>query len=274
MIPRLAPILLAVPLAACDYEKPAGAEDGLPPDNILAAAESPDVSQAGGAAAGARSVSEENEIWNFDYSYPAAAGRIPGLSALLDQRLARSQEELRQLAIEARAEADESGFPFNTYAESTSWEVVADLPRWLSLSAEIYSYTGGAHGNSGFDTLLWDREADKARQPAELFTSLGALESAMQEDYCEMLDRQRVEKRGEPVEEGSDGLFDECPGFADLTIILGSSNNRTFDRIGFLAAPYVAGPYAEGSYEVTLPVNRAAKAAVKPEFAMSFTATE
>ena len=33
-----------------------------------------------------------------------------------------------------------------------------------------------------------------------------------------------------------------------------------------------AGPYAEGSYEVTLPVTRAAKDAVKPEFAAAFTA--
>jgi hypothetical protein len=251
----------------------AGTDDVGLPDDVPVATGSPDASGAAVAAGGARSVSEENEVWNFDYSYPAAAGRIPGLAALLDQRLDTSLQELKGTAIEARADADKSGFPFNAYAESTSWKVVTDLPRWLSLSGEIYSYTGGAHGNSGFDTLLWDRKEDKARKPEELFTSLAALEAAMHEDYCEVLDRQRAEKRGEPAGEGSDNPFDECPGLDDLTIILGSSNNRTFDRIGFLAAPYVAGPYAEGSYEVTLPVNRAAKAAVKPEFAVSFTAT-
>jgi hypothetical protein len=274
MIHRVALFLLAVPLAACDNEMSAGAEDAMPSDDVPVAAGSPDVSGAAAAAGGARSVSEENEVWNFDYSYPAAAGQIPGLAALLDQRLDASLQELKETAIEARADADKSGFPFNAYAESTSWKVVTDLPRWLSLSGEIYSYTGGAHGNSGFDTLLWDREEDKARKPEELFTSLAALEAAMREDYCEMLDRQRAEKRGDPVGEVSDGLFDECPGFGDLTIILGSSNNRTFDRIGFLAAPYVAGPYAEGSYEVTLPVNRAANAAVKPEFDAAFTAAK
>ena len=46
-----------------------------------------------------------------------------------------------------------------------------------------------------------------------------------------------------------------------------------FDRVGFLIDPYTAGPYAEGTYEVTLPVTRAILAAVKPEYAESFTAT-
>ena len=45
---------------------------------------------------------------------------------------------------------------------------------------------------------------------------------------------------------------------------------RRFDRIGLLAAPYVAGAYAEGSYEVTLPVTPKVLAAVKPEYKAAF----
>ncbi len=37
---------------------------------------------------------------------------------------------------------------------SKEWKVVADLPRYLSLSADMYLYTGGAHGNSAFDSLV------------------------------------------------------------------------------------------------------------------------
>jgi hypothetical protein len=29
--------------------------------------------------------------------------------------------------------------------------------RWISVRREIWSYTGGAHGNSGVETFLWDR---------------------------------------------------------------------------------------------------------------------
>ena len=273
MIHRVAPFLLAVMLAACgETGNPQVPGDDPGQENGNPAEAQPEDDAVTGPTAGARSVTEENDVWVFEYSYPEPAGRIPGLALLLDDRLSKSQEELKELAMTARADADSNGFPFNPYSETTEWKVVTDLPRWLSLSAQIYNYTGGAHGNHFFDSLLWDREGDMAREPKDLFVSLDALEDAMREDYCRVLDRQRAEKRGSETLD-ADSPFSECPPFADLTIILGSSNNRSFDRIGFFAAPYVAGPYAEGSYEVTLPVTRAAKDAVKPEFTASFTAT-
>jgi hypothetical protein len=55
-------------------------------------------------------------------------------------------------------------------------------------------------------------------------------------------------------------------------VILGSKSHKGFDRIGFLIAPYNAGPYAEGSYEVTLPVTAAVVAAAKPEYRAAFVA--
>lgn len=61
-----------------------------------------------------------------------------------------------------------------------------------------------------------------------------------------------------------------CPPVKDLTILLGSTNGRAIDRIGLLADPYVAGSYAEGSYEVTLPVTRAIAGAVKPAYRAAF----
>jgi hypothetical protein len=53
-------------------------------------------------------------------------------------------------------------------------------------------------------------------------------------------------------------------------VLLGSSNKRRFNRIGLIASPYVAGSYAEGQYEVTLPVTPKVLAAVKPEYKAAF----
>jgi len=53
-------------------------------------------------------------------------------------------------------------------------------------------------------------------------------------------------------------------------VLLGSSDRKAFNRIGLLAAPYVAGSYAEGTYEVTLPVTPAVLQAVKPEYKAAF----
>ena len=66
-------------------------------------------------------------------------------------------------------------------------------------------------------------------------------------------------------------MFDECIKPSEQTVILGSSNGRTFDKVGVLAGPYAAGPYAEGDYEFTLPVTPALLKAVKPEYRGAFS---
>jgi hypothetical protein len=221
---------------------------------------------------GAKAVAESNDVWDFGYSYPAAAGKIGRLRAMLDARQAKALAELKKNAIDGRATADEAGFPFNPYYLKIEWSVVTDLPNWLSLSSDVASYQGGAHGNYGFDALLWDKQANKVVEPASLFVSAAALEGSVKQAFCAALNQQRAEKREEPIDPASTDMFDVCPAIGETTVILGSSNSRTFDRIGFLIGPYVAGPYAEGSYEVTLPVTKAVKAAVKPAFADAFTA--
>src|SRR5690606_12481141 len=128
-------------------------------------------------------------------------------------------------------------------------------------------------GNTSFDTLLWDKRTDKALSPMALFVSADALQAAARDAFCAALNKQREAKRGEPVDPTIDDWMNTCPKISETTVILGSSNSRTFDRIGFLIDPYTAGPYAEGTYEVTLPVTKAILAAVKPAYAASFTAT-
>src|SRR5688500_20198624 len=97
------------------------------------------------------------------------------------------------------------------------------------------------------------------------FISPAALEEACGDRVCEALDRQRAERREEPVPEESDNQFDQCPGIDELEILVGSSNRRTFNRLTLYAGPYVAGSYAEGAYEVDINVDQAILAAVQHE---------
>ena len=116
---------------------------------------------------GARKVSEETDDYLFDYAYPKEAGRIPALAALLDGRLERDRAELAQQSAEARKDARGAGFPYNKYSLATAWKVVADLPGWLSLSGDIESYNGGAHGNQDLLTVAID-DLDQANRVRRL----------------------------------------------------------------------------------------------------------
>ena len=234
------------------------------PDESEPAAESP--------PGGARDIAEETEDFHFKYTYPLQAGRIAALSTLLDRRLARERRELARNSAEARREARADGFPYNKHSYTAEWKVVSELPDWLSLSADISTYTGGAHGNYGVESLVWDKQRGRSMDAIELFKAPAALEEAIEERFCDALDRERAKRRGEPVPEDSQDNFDQCPGIEELEVLVGSSNRRTFNRLTVYAGPYVAGPYAEGAYSIDLPVTRAIRDAVKPEYQGAFTA--
>lgn len=221
--------------------------------------------------AAGRSVEASNDLYEFSFSYPDAAGAIPRLKELFDTRIYMEREKLASSAGDERKEAKKQGYPFHPHSYGAKWQAVADLPGWLSLSADLYSFTGGAHGMSNFDSLLWDRRAETLRKPRDLFVSPDALRDAIREPFCDELDRQRETRRGEPVQRDSGQMFTECIDPVAQTLILGSTNGQTFDRIGILIAPYEAGPYVEGTYDVTLPVTGKVMAALKPQYRNSFS---
>ncbi|MBU6266129.1 MAG: DUF4163 domain-containing protein [Sphingomonadales bacterium] len=236
------------------------------------AAGSPAPPSASAPAAGvARKVEESNRLFEFNFDYPAAAAAIPGLKAQLDADLTRARADIAASAREGAADAKAAGIDFNAYESGTNWQVVTDLPGWLSLSAQVYEYSGGAHPNHGFAALLWDKAAGTRRAAADLFASKAALTQAIQAPFCDALDKERTKRRGAPVNRASGDEFDDCIDPAAATVILGSSNHATFDRVGVLVAPYEAGPYAEGDYEITLPVTPAVLAAVKPAYRQAFS---
>jgi hypothetical protein len=266
LLPLLALGLLAVSCSKQAQETPATlASEGTPVPKV------PAPSEVGAASPGsARHDKQSNELFEFDYAYPAEADAIPKLKAELDAELAKQKETLVASAKEQQAESKKQGFPFNALGSWTTWKVVTDLPGWLSLSADLSEYSGGAHPNHGFDALVWDRKADQRRDPLDLFASKEALSRAIRQPFCAALNRERAKKRGEPVKPGSTDEFDQCIDPVASTVILGSTNRQAFDRIGVLVGPYEAGPYVEGDYEVTLPVTDAVLGAVKPEYRAAF----
>ncbi len=270
--PPLAACLIAAVLAGCTPESGSvspQAKDAVAEHGAAAKAEQAEPAALAPPAQD-KTVAEETADYTFRYSYPAAAAAIPGLKAKLEEDIAKSRAELAKDAAEFRAETQKDNFPFRQYDASYEWAVVTDLPGWLSLSEEIYAYTGGAHGNTGYAATLWDKTAGKERDVLSLFTAKSALEKAVRPALCDALDKERSERRGEKVVRDQQDWMNACIGLDDTTVILGSAGRKAFDRIGFLIGPYAAGPYAEGTYEVTLPVTAAVLAAVKPEFRGSF----
>lgn len=257
---------LALVLAACSSAE--GSGDGT------AASQGENASASAQAAAGAaKAGEEENDLYSYAYAYPAAAGALPELAARLDKDAEQAKAALISESEDDQKQAEANDYPYRAHSFSKEWKVVANLPRYLSLSGEFSTYSGGAHGMYGLESLVWDRQEKTGMDGVELFQSPEALNEALGQKLCDALDAERAERRGEvlpQVPEGEDYGFDSCQHVKDATVLVGSSGGETFDRIGIWFGPYVAGPYAEGSYELNFPVDAAVIEAVKPEYREAF----
>jgi hypothetical protein len=268
---RLLSPLLCLALAAC----PGGNDspDPRPTATATATATATPTATATATAtpAGANEVKETNDLYSFTYSWPAAAGNIPALAQRLEQQLEKSKRELIADATKGKEESEGNGFPYNPHYFSEKWAVVTNLPHWLSLTGDFSTYTGGAHGNYGRETIVWDKKVGRGFPAIEMFTSPKVLTAALGDKLCKALDAERAKKRkglpkGQVIEE-----FQRCVGVDEATVLVGSSNGKTFNRIGVWFGPYVAGPYVEGAYELTFGVDKAIMDAVKPAYQPAFS---
>ncbi|MBO6767984.1 MAG: DUF4163 domain-containing protein [Erythrobacter sp.] len=260
-------ISLALSSAACsegaEYAEKAGVGE-----TATASANAPTGEDS---AAEPYSSEEETDRYQFAYSWPSEVAGEPELAAVLRTKADTMLAELRGEADEDWNSAAGQEWTPRQHSASEEWKVVADLPGYLSLSGHLATYSGGAHGMYGMQSLVWDREAAVAMKGIELFNSPVALEQALGKRLCDSLNAEREERRGMKVEEGSEDMFDKCPGLDEANVLVGSSNGRTFDRITVYFGPYVAGAYAEGDYELDFPVTASVIDAVKPEYAGAFS---
>lgn len=220
-----------------------------------------------------RTVAGSEVAREFSYTWPAEVAAVP---ALIRRFTAERAEMLTEQKIEFAAGlsmAEPDGCFGCNHDLVRDWSVFADTSRFLVLQGSNYVYSGGAHGNIVFDALVWDRKAKKIKYSSWMFTGERPLQAALGAPWCAALKAERAERLGEEasaIMDEDDGIF-PCPPIADLVVLPASTDGQRFDRIELIAAPYVAGSYAEGVYEVTLPVTPAVLAAIKPRYRAAFT---
>jgi hypothetical protein len=206
--------------------------------------------------------------FSFDWSADAAA--VPALDRRFHREMQKAFASARANAREDKRLAREQKRQFNPHFYSVSWTTAGETPLLLSLQRETGSFEGGAHPNTSYGALLWDRASGRETSVTSLFGRPGAFAALTRAAYCRALDAERSRRR-EGVRLG--GEFDRCPQYSGIAILpVDRSGNGRFDAIALVASPYVAGPYVEGEYEILLPVTARLIAALKPRYRGSFEA--
>jgi hypothetical protein len=204
----------------------------------------------------------------FTYEWPSEANAVP---QLVRRFQAEAQKDYRGAIDNARMDqklAREQKRDFNPEFYSKQWTTAGQTPRLLSLQFQLGAFTGGAHPNTVYGALLWDRRLRHEIDVTALFLRSGAFAALTRTRYCAALDAERLKRRnGEKLT----GSFAECPKFSELAIAPADKNkDGRFDTIEYVASPYTAGPYVEGPYAISVPVTSQLIAAIKPEYRNSF----
>ena len=221
------------------------------------------------AASAPHKVVRKSAALDFSYVWPAEAAAIPALDLRLYTEAKRDLAEAQKDAAGDQALAKQQKRDFHQHFFSMQWTTAGETRRLLVLQNQMGTFTGGAHPNSNFGTLLWDRSLNREIGLNALFSNAGQFTALTRAAYCKKLDAERLKRReGDKLDLPE---FNACPKYSELTIFPGDKNrNGRFDRFTFVASPYVAGPYVEGEYEIMVPVTSVLIAALKPEYRSSF----
>lgn len=211
---------------------------------------------------------EEGALLHFRYGWPGAAQALPALGARLGREMEEEHRQAVATAEESRRTARANGVDFYSQDFDKVWETAGDTAVLLSLTAALGSYSGGAHPNTSYRALLWDRAGDR---PVTAVSVLGPALGGISDRYCAALDAQRAERREGPVVRDAEDPFTTCPAIAEQVIAPADTDgNGRFDTLRILLAPYLAGPYVEGDYLIDVPFDPADLARIGADWRPAF----
>jgi hypothetical protein len=183
---------------------------------------------------------ETDEDLVFHYGWPVEVDTTPVLRRRLDRELSANYAEAQAAAEADRARKRGLGLEFGQHDFAKDWRTEGVTPQLLSLAATTSSYSGGAHPNVGFSTLLWDRANDRPVAVAQMIGRRGLAQ--LEPRYCAAFRAERAEAIGEPVDAEL-----HCPPLAARTLAPADQDgDGRFETLVVLLDAYEAGGYAGG----------------------------
>jgi len=260
----LKPLLAFLALSALAPLQAEPAPDPACPQGDLAVPRGPDTVCIG----------RRGEGYAFSFIYPRAATESPALEARLLAEAATAQAWIETNAIRFRAERGAEGSEAPPLAYEAGWRIDARTPELVAASGTISHYTGGAHGGIEYRTVLIDRRRDREIRLDDIF-ELGPFEysafghmprgiGAVQAGFCRVLTAEVRERRNDPA-----GVI-ECPPIETQPVTFLCGERGRISAMRVLLQPYVVGSWAEGPYEVDVPIDARMMASIKPRYRAAF----
>ncbi|MGY8661829.1 DUF4163 domain-containing protein [Bradyrhizobium sp. UFLA05-109] len=216
---------------------------------------------------------EKSPLYELHLRIPASAVAIAALKLRI---LALYKVDADQAKSDAKD--DREGNPsFHPYSIDTNWRVTFESDAVLSLSAETNADTGGAHPNQAFQTLVWDKKADRAVpidalfQPEQVRDALMAIADAAAKAWARTYTQRSGQQPGPDTDVAGNGIAadpDKLKAYA-LTYAKGE---MAANGIVLLYGAGQAWPHVLGDFRLAVPATVFAKY-LKPQWKAVFNAS-
>nr|WP_314433250.1 DUF3298 domain-containing protein [uncultured Brevundimonas sp.] len=209
----------------------------------------------------------KNQYAKVKLALPAGVTDKPELQGPL---YADAVRELNQFSEGAQADLSEAGAGPNPYEKSITYSQGGESAKLFSLARTNFEYTGGAHPNQTYASVIWDKGLKKRIGVNDLFRP-GADLSILDKALCDAANaaKQARSPGSERVSVGGKGMW-SCPKASATPFVLtpGSTPGK-IGGITFLFDSYQIGPHSDGDYWLAVP-QAAFRSLLAPAYADEF----
>ena len=214
----------------------------------------PPAEVAGALSADGTTIDFSDETLTFKASFPPGPANDPILTAIRNDALnflSLRKEEARTAYDDFKKEGGSS--PSWPWEIMIGWDYTAKAGDIVSLAGSAYEFSGGAHGNTQFDSHI-ARTNGAVVKVADMLQ--GGITPALVIGICEALKVEKVKRIDSAT------VFDDpinCVGpdanvkIEAAKLALAPSNEKgKFGGVFVYYGPYDVGPYVEGPYELVV----------------------
>lgn len=203
---------------------------------------------------------EKSPLVELHLRVPAAA---MALAPLKEKILALYKADADQARSDAKEDKEDNP-SFHAYSIDTIWRVTFESDAVLSLSAETNADTGGAHPNQGFQTLVWDKKANRAVPIAALFppeqakAALAAIADAATKAWTRTYIQRSGQQPGPDADVAKDGIGADPEKLKNYALTY-AKGQTTANGIVLLYGAGQAWPHVLGDFRLAVPASVFAK---------------
>lgn len=216
--------------------------------------------------------SEKSPLYEARLRVPASAMAI---APLKDRIFALYGKDVAEVKSEAKDD-QEGNKEFHPYLLDEKWRTTFENKTVISLSAETYADTGGAHPNGGFQTLVWDKRHARAVplkalfEPGRAKPALTAIARAATDAWTRIYVRRTGQQPGPDADTASEGIGPEPSKLGSFALTHAEGQSKANGIVILFGAGQVW-PHVLGDFRVGVPA-KAFAPYLAPEWAGVFGA--